>query len=77
MAAVISNQGGFYSTFAYVSEARRLGLGILPPDVNRSQVRWTGADRELRVGLMALKDLARKPKGASWKGGPMPGLRIF
>ena len=28
MAAVISNQGGFYSTFAYVSEARRLGLRI-------------------------------------------------
>jgi hypothetical protein len=25
MAAVISNQGGFYSTFAYVSEARRWG----------------------------------------------------
>ena len=26
IAAVISNQGGFYSTFAYVSEARRMGL---------------------------------------------------
>jgi DNA polymerase III alpha subunit len=29
MAAVISNQGGFYSTFAYVSEARRLGMEFL------------------------------------------------
>ena len=26
MAAVISNQGGYYSTFAYVSEAKRMGL---------------------------------------------------
>ena len=42
MAAVISNQGGFYSTFAYVSEARRSGLRIRPPDVNLSDIKWTG-----------------------------------
>jgi error-prone DNA polymerase len=59
MAAVISNQGGFYSTSAYVSEARRLGLKLLPPDVNESQVRWTGRDGWLRVGLMAIKSLGR------------------
>ena len=57
MAAVISNHGGFYSTFAYVSEARRHGLTILPPDVNRSRVRWTGAGRAVRVGLQEIKDL--------------------
>ncbi|MGD8563987.1 MAG: DNA polymerase III subunit alpha [Desulfarculaceae bacterium] len=59
MAAVISNQGGFYSTFAYVSEARRLGLAILPPCVNQSQVHWTGQDKQLRVGLMAIKGLGQ------------------
>lgn len=59
MAAVISNQGGYYSTFAYVSEAKRLGLQILPPCVNHSRIRWHGRDRGLRVGLMALKGLAR------------------
>jgi error-prone DNA polymerase len=58
MAAVISNQGGFYSTFAYVSEARRLGLTLKGPDVNRSGVRWHGRDRHLRVGLMAVKGLS-------------------
>ncbi|MBI5578972.1 MAG: DNA polymerase III subunit alpha, partial [Deltaproteobacteria bacterium] len=58
MAAVISNQGGFYSAFAYVSEARRLGLEVLPPDVNASNVRWTGKDAALRVGLLSIKDLA-------------------
>ena len=58
MAAVISNQGGFYSTFAYVSEARRLGLEVLPPDVNASNVRWTGKEAALRVGLLSIKDLA-------------------
>jgi len=58
MAAVISNQGGFYSTFAYVSEARRLSLKILPPDVNASEIRWTGRDDAVRVGLLSIKGLA-------------------
>jgi error-prone DNA polymerase len=58
MAGVVSNRGGFYSTFAYVSEARRLGLAIDPPDVNISRIRWTGKNRRLRVGLMAVGGLA-------------------
>lgn len=57
MAAVISNQGGFYSPFAYLSEARRLGVQILPPDINRSRVKWNGERGRLRVGLMAVKGL--------------------
>ena len=36
MAAVMSNHGGFYSTLAYASEARRMGLKLLSPDINRS-----------------------------------------
>ncbi len=63
MAAVISNQGGFYSTFAYVSEARRLGLSILPPCVKRSRARWSGGEGGVRVGLMAVKDLGRETMG--------------
>jgi DNA polymerase-3 subunit alpha/error-prone DNA polymerase len=59
MAAIISNQGGFYSTFAYVSEARRMGVAILGPDVRHSQVRWVGIKRKIRVGLMAVKNLGR------------------
>jgi DNA polymerase-3 subunit alpha/error-prone DNA polymerase len=58
MAAVISNRGGFYSTFAYVSESRRLGLTILPPDINLSQIRWTGRATAVRVGLLSIKGLA-------------------
>jgi len=58
MAAVISNRGGFYSTFAYVSEARRMGLRILPPDINASEIRWTGRNNAIRVGLLTIKGLA-------------------
>ena len=58
MAAVISNQGGYYSTFAYSSEARRMGLTVLPPEINASEEAYTGRDRSLRVGLMQIKGLA-------------------
>ncbi len=59
-AAVISNQGGYYSALAYVSEARRMGLKVLPPDINKSDYPYTGAGDSLRVGLMQLQGLARK-----------------
>jgi len=55
IAGVLSNEGGYYAPFAYIAEARRMGLTILPPDVNASDVRYTGRDRALRIGLMALK----------------------
>lgn len=58
MAAVISNQGGFYSTFAYVSEARRLGVRIEPPDVRLSRIRWRARRGRIRVGLMAVGGLS-------------------
>ncbi|MFP4159332.1 MAG: DNA polymerase III subunit alpha [Desulfobacterales bacterium] len=58
MAAVISNQGGFYSTFAYVSEAGRMGLTVLPPDVEKSRIRWTGRGMTLQVGLLSIRNLS-------------------
>jgi error-prone DNA polymerase len=57
IAAVVSNQGGFYSTFAYVSEARRMGLTILPPDINASEWTYTGSGQTVRVGFMQVKSL--------------------
>src|SRR5207245_5583226 len=42
MAAVLSNGGGYYSTFAYVSECRRMGLEVRLPDVNDSDAAYTG-----------------------------------
>ncbi len=60
IAAVISNQGGFYSTFAYVSEARRMGLTILPPDINDSEWAYWGQAQKVRVGLMQIKGLRQE-----------------
>ncbi|HEX2386106.1 MAG TPA: DNA polymerase III subunit alpha, partial [Candidatus Binatia bacterium] len=59
MAAVISNEGGFYPAFAYVSEARRMGVEFLPPDVNESAWPYTPAGKNIRVGFMQIKGLER------------------
>jgi error-prone DNA polymerase len=58
MAAVLGNGGGFYHPFAYVAEAMRMGLTVLPPDVNESEFRCTGRGREMRIGLQFVKELS-------------------
>ena len=58
MAAVLANGGGFYHPFAYVAEAMRMGLSVLPPDVNASDFRCTGRGTELRIGLQFIKGLS-------------------
>lgn len=64
MAAVIANQGGFYSPFAYLSEARRMGLRVLPPDINLSELPYAGSGRVVRVGLMQIQGLGRQAAAA-------------
>jgi len=69
MAAVLSNYGGFYTTIAYVSEAMRLGLEVVGPDVNESRIAYTGRTNlegersggtagRLRVGLCQVGGLS-------------------
>ena len=60
LAAVISNQGGYYSSYAYMSEARRFGINILHPDINASVYHWRGKNNEIQVGLMSIKKLRQK-----------------
>lgn len=59
MASVLTNGGGFYSRPAYIEEARRMGLKIIPPHINESEEYYTGKGRELRVALAQIKNLSR------------------
>jgi error-prone DNA polymerase len=81
MASVISNGGGYYSAFGYLSEARRMGLRILLPDINQSEIKYTGKDRDIRVGLMQLKDLSHETMEViiheRSKQGPFTSLEDF
>ena len=60
LASVITNQGGFYSTYAYISEARRWGIKILTPDINLSNNEYKGRKNKIRMGFMAIKGLQEK-----------------
>lgn len=57
MAAVLSNGGGYYSTFAYISEARRMGLEVLGPDINQSDRGYLGKQKTIRIGLQQLQNI--------------------
>ncbi|OIO20573.1 MAG: hypothetical protein AUJ54_05315 [Ignavibacteria bacterium CG1_02_37_35] len=56
MAGVLNNGGGYYSTAVYITEAQRLGLKLLLPDVNRSLYGYVGKDQEIRIGFIAIKN---------------------
>lgn len=58
MAAVLSNQGGYYNASAYISEARRMGLSIVGPDINISGIKYYGDKKMVVVGFMAIKNLS-------------------
>jgi len=60
LSSVISNQGGFYSSYAYMSEARRLGIQIVCPDINNSYFEWRGSKNKIQMGFMSIKGLQKK-----------------
>ncbi len=81
MAAVLSNHGGFYSTLAYASESRRMGIALLPPDINLSEQRCRGRRGRIRFGFCMLSslgagvaaDMLRERK----RGGPYLSVEDF
>jgi DNA polymerase III alpha subunit len=58
MASVLSNGGGFYSAAVYIEESKRIGLKIKLPCINQSKLEYAGNDKEIRIGLMAVKNLS-------------------
>jgi DNA-directed DNA polymerase III PolC len=60
MCAVLNNQGGFYSRMAYIEEARRLGISLLPPDVNFSDKYFTCEKGAIRTGLSPVYELTER-----------------
>jgi len=57
LAAVLSNRGGYYSAAVYIWEAKRLGIKVLLPSINHSAYEYAGRSGEIRIGLMAIKNL--------------------
>jgi DNA polymerase III alpha subunit len=60
MTAVINAGGGYYPLSEYIEEAKRRGIRILGPDINRSGHLFDVEGRDIRVGLSSIKGLAAK-----------------
>ncbi len=58
MSSILTNQGGYYSAAVYIQESKRFGLRILLPDINESEIEYTGHNDWIRIGLMAIKNLS-------------------
>jgi len=81
MGAVLKNQGGYYSPLAYISEARRMGIEVRPPDINRSRYEYFGKEDTIYVGFMQIKDLPEEVASRLIRErdmrGPFSGLLDF
>ncbi len=58
LAAVISNNHGYYSKSIYLDEARRWGIRILPMNINESHIKYWGKHTWMRPGLMHIRNLS-------------------
>lgn len=58
MAALISSiMGSSNQVSLYIRECKRLGIEVLPPDVNESRDKFTVVDGKMRFGLAAVKNV--------------------
>ncbi|MBN1376338.1 MAG: DNA polymerase III subunit alpha [Dehalococcoidia bacterium] len=61
MAAVLSNQPmGYYPPRVLAADARRFGVTVLHPDVNRSSGHYTVENGAIRVGLGQVRGISRE-----------------
>lgn len=81
MAAVLSNQPmGYYPPRVLIADARRCGITVLPPDVNRSLGRYTVENGSIRVGLSQVKGITEETISSiinERKTGPFISLSDF
>ena len=63
MHAFLESHTGYYAPRVYLEEARRMGVGILGPDINKSGAGYTLEHRErshaIRIGLSLIKGMSQ------------------
>ncbi len=82
MSALLSGvMGDFDKLPVFVAEARAMGVEVLPPDVNRSEVRFRPEEGRIRFGLAGIKNVgesaAEEIVAERQRGGPYAGLLDF
>jgi DNA polymerase III alpha subunit len=66
LCAILSNHSGYYGRAQYIEEARRLGLELKLPDINKSGLSFAAEDRgkSIRVPLTSIRDLGFSGAGS-------------
>ncbi|MFH0886709.1 MAG: DNA polymerase III subunit alpha, partial [bacterium] len=81
MAALLTSIAGNIDKVSfYISECRRMGVPVLPPDVNESLVNFTPLSSDIRFGLAAVKNVglgAIESIIESRKEGPFKSMQDF
>ncbi len=82
MAALLSNELDNTDKIAlFVDEAKQMGVNVLPPSVNRSDLAFSVGPMEIRYGLAAIKNVgegaAQAIVGARKEGGAFESLDDF
>ena len=61
MAALLTSVGDDKDKSAvYLAECRRMGIKVLPPDVNASDARFTAVGDDIRFGLAAVRNVGHQ-----------------
>ncbi len=65
LAGILSCQPmGFYPSNVILEEARRIGIGILGVDINRSERKFSVEGGRIRIGLMQVKGISESEMGS-------------
>ena len=78
MAAMLTSEtGNTEKVVKYINEARSMGITVLPPDVNSSDVNFTPVGDQIRFGLARHQERGRKHgeghsarRAKRWDGSP-------
>jgi DNA polymerase-3 subunit alpha len=69
MAALLTSVGTTKDRMAiYLAESRRMGVKVLPPDVNESQLRFAAVGDDIRFGLGAIRNIGENVVAAVISG---------
>jgi DNA polymerase-3 subunit alpha len=68
LAAILTSERGSQEKIVkYINECREMGISILPPDVNHSDVYFTPTSTGIRFGLTAIKNVGENAIVRSWR----------
>ena len=79
MAATLTTEASdAKKVMAAIAECKRMGVEVLPPHINKSDIGFTVEDGKIRFGLLAIKNVGSRPieelLAARKKGGPFLSL---